>query len=71
MTTDTNVMGVPEIRHYHREAIEGGIAITYEVRRLDERDWTSVKLFRSAEMELAQRHDASYNRDIDIAIGGL
>ena len=46
MTTDRNTMGVPELRHYAREEIEGGVVIRYEVRKPGERDWQPVTLFR-------------------------
>ena len=83
MITRIITLSVPEIRNYHREVIEGGIVITYEVRHPAERDWTPVKLFRFAEAEQAQHHDTSHNRamaeasenchhrDIDIGIDGL
>ncbi|HEV2129159.1 MAG TPA: hypothetical protein VGR22_11115 [Thermomicrobiales bacterium] len=47
MITETNVMGVPEVRSYQREVIEGDVVICYEVRQAGERDWQPVRLFRA------------------------
>ncbi len=46
MTTETNVMGVPEIRHYQRWELEGAVITTYEQRAPGERDWTPVRIVR-------------------------
>jgi transcription antitermination factor NusA-like protein len=45
MTTEINVLGVPELRNYYREVIDGVVIIRYLVRQPGERDWTPVKLF--------------------------
>jgi hypothetical protein len=44
--TDTNIMGVPEIRHYQRQELEGVIVVTYEVRQPGEHAWQPVRLVR-------------------------
>lgn len=47
---DVNAMDVPEIRHFHREAIAGGTTlISYQQRDPGARDWEPVRLFRVAE----------------------
>ncbi|HEV2127839.1 MAG TPA: hypothetical protein VGR22_04385 [Thermomicrobiales bacterium] len=44
MITETNIMGVPEIRNYECRVIEGAVIVTYEVRGPGERDWQPVRL---------------------------
>lgn len=46
MTTETSVMGVPEISCYSRHEIEGGVIIRHLVRQPGECDRQSVRLFR-------------------------
>ncbi len=45
MITETNQMGVPEVRNYSRQMIEGGTLVAYEVRDSGERGWHPVRLF--------------------------
>ncbi len=42
----TNVMGVPEIRHYRREVLDGVVIVRYEIRQPGERDWTPVRVWK-------------------------
>lgn len=55
MTTDRNIMGVPEIRSYGREVIEGGVVVRYEVRQPGEADRAPVALFRPTEVDPDER----------------
>lgn len=41
---ETNVLDCPEIRHYQRQALEGVIVITYEVRQPGKSDWQPVRI---------------------------
>ncbi|HEV2124596.1 MAG TPA: hypothetical protein VGW38_17725 [Chloroflexota bacterium] len=44
MITETNEMGVPEVRHYQRRVIEGAVIVTYEQRDPGSAVWRPVRL---------------------------
>ncbi len=46
MTTETNVLAVPESRCYSRQVIESAVIVTDGVRQPGERDWMLVCLVR-------------------------
>ncbi len=46
MSTETNRLDCPEIRHYQREVLDGVVIVTYEIRQPGASDWQLVKLVR-------------------------